>query len=633
VVGLSGVALIVEPLFALRHFVANHNALAGWITIGVAILAASLPWLIRFGVLSARTCIHIICGTVLVAGAGVCFSRGGFFTAPVMGSVFLPLSGVMLANRRSVFAWWAIATGVLSAIAVLARFELFGLTSVGSADCPQLLFSIACSAVMGLAYDHTRRELEREREMMQARLAKTQRVESLGFLAAGIAHDFNNLLAVIRSSASSLLADLPPAHPASHDAQAIDEAVDRGAAITSRLLTFSRQEQLAVRPFDVRKTVRDATVLFERAVSGANNSKKSKGETEIVVDLGPERELFALGDAREIEQALLNLVVNARDAMQAARHGTIRIGISSTDESAIISVEDTGPGIRASVLPHLFEPFFTTKARGAGTGLGLSTAYGAIKAMGGDLRASSTLDQGARFEIILTLGKSLIPTQVAPTTQAVRATPAQAVRATPAQAVRAQVAPAQVAQAAPAQVAQAAPAQVAPVSPVVPETEKERKPTMDGALISTVKRVAKKSPKPPPTRVGKVSVLVVDDQELVLRSTRRLLRSAGFDVITASSGESALELIASLGPDQSIDVLLTDIVMPKMSGVELATEVRTRTNPPMPIIYCSGHFDDPSVQDQITKGQARFLPKPFTRDTLVSTVQEALSKSTSQHMA
>lgn len=127
-------------------------------------------------------------------------------------------------------------------------------------------------------------------------------------------------------------------------------------------------------------------------------------------------------------------------------------------------------------------------------------------------------------------------------------------------------------------------------------------------------------------------MLVVDDQELVLRSTRRLLRSAGFDVITASSGESALELIMSLGPDQAIDVLLTDIVMPKMSGVELASHVRTRSNCPMPIIYCSGHFDDPSVKEQIDAGLARFLPKPFSRDILVSTVTEALAATDTQRV-
>jgi len=571
VVGLAWIAVVVEPFFALRHFYWNHNAMAGWITVGVAILAASLPLLIRFARLPTRVGIHIICAIVLIAGTGVCFSRHAFLTAPVMGGVFLPLSGVIVASRRPVIVWWAIASSVLATIGLLAHFECFGLRSAGAGECPQLIFFVACAAVMGLAYDHTRRELERERELIQARLAKTQRVESLGFLAAGIAHDFNNLLAVIRSSASNLIADLPPHHPAATDAVSIEEAVERGAAITSRLLTFSRQEQPAIHAFDVKKTVREGMGLFSRAVSGANQATSSTKDIELTVDLGAEGEVLALGDPREIEQALLNLVVNARDAIlssPSSKGGKIRIAIQRSEQptnGVVISVDDNGPGIAADVLPHLFEPFFTTKERGAGTGLGLSTAYGAIKAMDGDLRVWSVLGEGARFEIQLLASERSVVLPVSPQEEIVKAEPAPV---------------------------------VAPVS-------------------SPVFRARGSSP-------ASVRVLLVDDQELVLRSTRRLLVSAGFDVITATSGDGALETLDSLGPDGRVHVLLTDIVMPKMSGVELAAQIRKRGGA-LPIVYCSGHFDDPAVREQIDEGLATFLSKPFSRELLLSTVNEALA--------
>jgi signal transduction histidine kinase len=379
----------MEPFFALRHLRVNHSPGAAGITFAICAVALLLPFAIRLG-LSARVAVEIMCVAVIVAGSGVCLARGRFFITPLMGLVFLPLSGVMLARRRSTVVWWAAGFVTIGSVALLSKLGALGMSAVGSGDAPQLLFFVTTSAILGIAYDHTRREVERERAALQERLAKTQRVESLGFLAAGIAHDFNNLLTVFRSTAAALKDELPKDHPARADAEIIDEAVERGITITARLLTFARREKLQVEVFDASAVVSSLRKILERTLP--------VDRIELEIDAGA-TPLHASGDPRELEQALLNIVVNARDAMP--KGGKLKVSLRADQKNVIIAVRDTGTGIPADVLPHLFEPFFTTKLRGAGTGLGLSTAYGALKAMGGDILVETEIGVGTCFEIRL----------------------------------------------------------------------------------------------------------------------------------------------------------------------------------------------------------------------------------------
>ncbi|HSO36156.1 MAG TPA: ATP-binding protein, partial [Labilithrix sp.] len=417
-----------------------------------------------------------------------------------------------------------------------------------------LVFLVA-STVLAVAYDHTRRALDRDRARLQEDLAAGQRLESLGHLAAGVAHDFNNLLMVFRSAASVMLEELPAGSPLREDAKAVEEAVTRGTAITARLLSFARHEQACVAVFDVRETVDTMRSLLAHALPAT---------VHVRFEVGAEPS-YTTGDPRELERVLLNLVVNARDAMpgggeilvttrrEAAPPDAGGVGASNV----VVSVSDNGAGIPSAVLPHIFEPFFTTKPRGAGTGLGLSTAWGIINAMGGDISVASS-PSGSRFELRLPEAK-----------HEREASPVTALRAS------------------------------RPVAALPSES-----------LAVDAPRAAPRG-----------TVLLVDDQAPVLRATRRLLEREGFRVLAASSGAAALDLLAAHGAP--VELVITDVVMPEMSGVVLAAEVRAR-QPGAPSVYVSGHFDDPGVRHDVDGGDARLLPKPFTLEGLRAVIGDAL---------
>jgi signal transduction histidine kinase/CheY-like chemotaxis protein len=538
--GISAITFAVEPFFALRHFYVTKNAGAAYATLALAGLAALLPLLVRRG-LKTSIAVQITCASIVVVGAGVSLARGGFLVTPLMAHIFLPLGGVLLDSRSVAIRWASIGAVNLTLLATAARWGLFGLAPASAAEFPQLLFFLASSSVLAVAYDHTRRGLDRDRVRLQEEVAAGQRLESLGHLAAGVAHDFNNLLMVFGSAASVMLDELPKTHPLREDAEAVEEAVARGVAITARLLSFARHEQTKVAVFDVRATVDQMQSLVGHALPAAI-------QIRFEASAAP---LYAMGDPRELERVLLNLVVNARDAMPGG--GEIRITTrrepappdarGGSPSQVVVSVSDNGAGIPRAVLPHIFEPFFTTKPRGAGTGLGLSTAWGIINAMGGDIRVESS-PSGSRFELRIPEFHEA-PSAVPPTT----APPA-------------------------------------------------------------VRRDA-----------GRTTVLLVDDQTAILRATKRLLEREGFRVLDASSGAAALDLLTAQG--DAVDVLVTDVVMPNMSGVALAAAVRAR-RPRVRIVYVSGHFDDPGVRRDVDGGGARLLPKPFTIEGLSLVIADTL---------
>jgi signal transduction histidine kinase/CheY-like chemotaxis protein len=395
--GICAITVVVEPLFALRHFYVTKNAGAAYVTFALAALAVLLPLLVRRG-LSTVVVVQIAGAATVVAGLLVCLTRGGFLVTPLMGHVFLPLVGVLLDRRVVTLRWAAIAAVHLTLLALVTRLGLLGLAPASAAEYPQLLVFLVFATALAVAYDHMRRGIDRDRARLHADVAAGQRLESLGHLAAGVAHDFNNLLMVFRSAAAVMNDELPANHPLREDAAAVEEAVERGVAITARLMSFARHEQVTNGVFDVRDTVEALRTSLAATLPPT---------IQLRLDSEPERAVTT-GEPRELERVLQNLVSNARDAMPGGGEIVIatRRELAPPDArgqrawTVVISVTDDGAGIPSAILPHIFEPFFTTKPRSAATGLGLSTAWGIINAMGGDMSVASS-PFGTRFELRL----------------------------------------------------------------------------------------------------------------------------------------------------------------------------------------------------------------------------------------
>ncbi len=384
---------------------------------------------------------------------------------------------------------------------------------------------------------------------LEAQLRQAQKMEAVGRLAGGIAHDFNNILTAINGHTELVLADLAEHDPMRVDLQEIRRSADRAAALTRQLLAFSRKQVLHPEVLDVAVVVRDMERMIRRVVS----------EDIQVVTNATEGENWVQADRGQLEQALLNLVVNARDAM--AEHGTIHVEVRqatftdpvSRDRELVpagayvsLSVQDSGSGIPPEILPQIFEPFFTTKEAGKGTGLGLSTVYGSVRQSGGYVWVDSAVGAGTTFTIQL-------PAVSAPT----------------------------------------------------PSAESRPDATM-------------------PVARGAGTILVCEDERAVRQLTSRMLQKQGYRVIEAANGGEAL-LIAR-NTSVTVDLLLTDLVMPHMSGCELAAEIRT-LHPEMHVLYMSGYSSDALPGGALAAGTP-FLEKPFTLAELAQGVRETLSMST-----
>ena len=367
------------------------------------------------------------------------------------------------------------------------------------------------------------------RRSLEQQLRLAQRMETVGRLAGGVAHDFNNLLTAILGCAE--LADARPnLDPAVHDALiTIREASERAAGLTRQLLTFARRQVLALEIFDLRELVGDTQRLLARIIGE---------DVRIETRLGSER-VAIRADRAQIEQVLVNLAVNAREAMPQGGELTITVSIADVDailstvvspgRYAVLELRDTGPGIDASTAAKIFDPFFTTKRDG--NGLGLSTCYGIVKQLGGDIQVASDPGRGARFTIYLPLTSE-------------------------------------------------------PAVEVVPR--------------SAIGEPAK-------LRAGRV--LLAEDEAVVRMTAERGLRAYGYEVLAASDGRHALEL---LGDDVGgIDLLITDIVMPNMNGYELAERLRERC-PGLPVVYVSGYAEPSATAEHgsMVPGAA-FLAKPY----------------------
>jgi signal transduction histidine kinase len=395
---------------------------------------------------------------------------------------------------------------------------------------------------------NTLRKNEAQRQELEDQLRQSQKMDALGRLAGGVAHDFNNLLTVIKGHSELILDRMTPADPVLLSGQQIRKAADRAATLTRQMLAFSRRQALQPKVLNLNAVVDDIGKLLKRLIP-----------EDIDVDFRAEESLGRVkADASQLEQVLLNLTVNARDAMPGGGRLTIETHNVRIDaefarthrpmepgDYVKLVVMDTGTGMDAKTKAHIFEPFFTTKEPDKGTGLGLSTVYGVVKQTGGFIWVDTEVGVGSRFEIYL------------------------------------------------------------------PRVDEK----LDGEVVTQI------SPVPKATRQ---TVLLAEDESEVRALAREFLTSAGYRVLLAEDGVRAMQIAEH---DNTIDILVTDVVMPRMRGPELARRMK-RLKPELRVVYVSGYLEPNEIDGDLLR-EASFLNKPFSREMLVNQIEEALHKPVS----
>jgi len=398
--------------------------------------------------------------------------------------------------------------------------------------------------VLSVVRDVTdQRRAEAERSRLEEELRRAQKMEAIGRLAGGVAHDFNNLLTVVSSNVALALLDTPADDPRRALLTEVEEAVQRAAGLTRQLLAFGRRQLLQTRPLSLDGLVGDMQKMLSRLLGE---------DVELSLDLTPDLPPV-LADPAQVEQVLVNLVVNARDAMPRGGRITVATRIAEVPAAgasperrpgryAVLSVRDTGAGMDDDTLRHVFEPFFTTKPEGSGTGLGLSTVYGIARQHGGFVEVESRPSGGSTFRVWLplTAGTALAPS--APTTSA-----------------------------------------------------------------TTLPR-------------GTETVLLAEDEPGVREATRAMLERLGYKVHAAASGAEAIETCERLG---GVDVLVTDVGMPRMDGRELAAVLQARW-PSLHVLFLSGYPSDAIAAHEILEDGLHFLAKPWTPEALARKLRQLL---------
>jgi two-component system, cell cycle sensor histidine kinase and response regulator CckA len=394
-----------------------------------------------------------------------------------------------------------------------------------------------------------------ERRHLEEQLRQAQRLEAIGRLAGGIAHDFNNLLTVISGYADALLEQGDP--DSGEELREIAAAAERATILTRQLLAFSRRQVLQPRNLDLNEVVQGVIPMLTRLIGE---------DIDLVTSLDPDLD-HVVADPNQLEQVLLNLVINARDAMPGGGKLTIATGTTELDESYVadhpearvgrhttLSVSDNGVGMDADAAARVFEPFFTTKPVGTGTGLGLSTVYGIVKQSGGNIWVYSEAGRGSAFKVYL--------------------------------------------------------------------------PAAEESLAA-----------PPPARpqiavpTGTETILVVEDEDAVRTLAAGMLERSGYTVLATHSAGEALRLAGD--PETTIDLLLTDLVMPEMSGRELAARIVEQL-PEVRVLFMSGYADEAVTRHGALDAGTAYLEKPFSARDLARMVRKTLddaSAATRQHVA
>jgi signal transduction histidine kinase/CheY-like chemotaxis protein len=394
-----------------------------------------------------------------------------------------------------------------------------------------------------------RRSAEDALRKSEAQFRQSQKMEAVGRLAGGVAHDFNNLLTAITGYSEMLLDGMAVEDPHRHGLEEISKAAERAAALTSQLLSFSRRQILAPRPLDLNEVVSGMDSMLRRLIG-----EDVRLNTVLAAGLGK-----AMADPHHVEQVLVNLVVNARDAMPDGGQLTLETANVELDAAymgrqagakpgphVMLAVSDTGSGIDPLILPHIFEPFFTTKERGKGTGLGLATGFGIVHQSGGHVTAYSEPGRGTAFKVYL--------------------------------------------------------------------------PRLSGDAEPAVEREEAGSP----SSYGSETILLVEDEVAVRKLAGEMLRRYGYTVLQSESGPEALDLLAGYaGP---LHLLLTDVVMPGMSGRQLSERLQA-LRPGLRVLYMSGYTDNAIVHHGVLDRGVAFLQKPFTPDSLARKVRESLDAS------
>jgi two-component system cell cycle sensor histidine kinase/response regulator CckA len=390
-----------------------------------------------------------------------------------------------------------------------------------------------------------------EEKRLEAQLRQSQKMESVGRLAGGVAHDFNNLLGVITGYGELLQREIGPGHPAFGRVTEIRKAAERAAGLTRQLLAFSRKQVLEPKVLDLNVVVSETEKMLRRLI----------GEDIQLITVFDEALGLVKADPGQIEQVIVNLVVNARDAMPEGGKLIVETANVDLDESytrsrpdavagrhVMVAVSDTGHGMDAQVLSHLFEPFFTTKGPGKGTGLGLATVHGIVRQSGGHVSAYSEIGRGTTFKVYL------------------------------------------------------------------PRRDEPQEAASEAVETSA------------PASLGSETILLVEDEPSLRVMISEILEAAGYEVLEGPTPEEALAAAGAHGGP--IALMLTDVILPRMSGVQVAEALRS-SRPETRVLFMSGYTDDAIGHHGILQAGTQFLQKPFTTESLLHKVRDILDTARS----